>query len=407
MKKGQDRRLIGFHQETPDEKLLVFYSEMRIFSSPPEQLPPEWKDGRQVVYLIYVLSNNVVRNGAIKSVQGRTMKPLFHPSLINEPFGDPGVHIDFLFEKRAILFDLGEISHLAPRKLLRVSHVFISHTHMDHFIGFDHLMRLCLGREKRLFIYGPTGFVDQMWHRLATYTWNLVQNYPTDFTILASELHPDGKAFSAEFRCRKGFRSEGTTSFTVNDNILLEEETFRIRTAFLEHRIPVIAFSLEEKNHVNIMKNRVMELGLPVGPWLNELKRSVLREEADDVPFRVWWKEGGNILERRIALGELKRGILHIVPGQKITYVTDTSYTSDNAARIVELARGADYLFIEAGFLEEDAVRAKEKCHLTAHQAGLMARQAGAIRVIPFHFSPKYLGKGERLRAELENARFG
>jgi ribonuclease Z len=332
------------------------------------------------------------------------MKPLFHPSLVNAPFGDPGVYIDFLFEKRAILFDLGDISHLAPRKLLRVSHVFVSHTHVDHFIGFDHLVRLCLGRDKIIHIYGPPGFVDQVWHRLTAYTWNLVQNYPTDFTITATELHPDGKAFSTEFHCRQGFRSEGNTAYTVTGNILLDEETFRIRTVFLEHRIPVLAFSLEEKNHVNIMKNRVAELGFPVGPWLTELKRAVLSEQADDAPFRVWWKNGKNIVERQIALGELKRDILRIVPGQKITYVTDAVYTSDNASRIAALAQGSDYLFIEAGFLEEDAVRAAEKCHLTARQAGLLARESGAVRVIPFHFSPKYLDKEERMRAELEQA---
>jgi ribonuclease Z len=113
------------------------------------------------------------------------------------------------------------------------------------------------------------------------------------------------------------------------------------------------------------------------------------------------------MVERRTALGELKRNILRIVPGQKITYVTDAVHSPDNIASIVELARNADYLFIEAGFLEEDAARAQEKCHLTAHQAGLLARAAGAARVIPFHFSPKYLDKEDQLRAELEQARSG
>jgi len=335
------------------------------------------------------------------------MKPLFHPSLINEPFGDPGVYIDFLFERRAILFDLGELSHLPPRKLLRISHIFVSHTHVDHFIGFDHLLRLCLGREKRLSIYGPPGFVDQVWHRLSTYTWNLVQNFPTDFTITATELHPGGKAISTEFHCKQGFRGNSITAYTVTDNILLDEETFRIRASFLEHRIPVLAFSLEEKNHVNVMKNRVKELGLQVGPWLTELKHTVLGGGSDDEPFRAWWKDGAKIYEQWIALKELKRNILLIVPGQKITYVTDAAYTPHNSAHIVELAQGSDYLFIEAGFLEEDAARAAEKCHLTARQAGLLARDAKTARVIPFHFSPKYLGEEERLRIELENARSG
>ncbi|KAF0220379.1 MAG: ribonuclease [Geobacteraceae bacterium] len=332
------------------------------------------------------------------------MTPQFHPTLINGPFDDPGVYIDFLFERRALLFDLGEIGSLTPRKILRTSHIFISHTHVDHFIGFDHLVRICLGREKKLHLFGPPGFVDQVWHRLASYTWNLVQNYPTDFTIVASEVHPDGKALAAEFHCLKGFPPEGVTSYPVADGVILDEETFRIRTVFLDHKTPCLAFSLEEKNHVNIMKNRLDELGLPVGPWLAELKRAVLRGEPDDAPFRAWWHEKGMSRERQMPLRELKETVLRIVPGQKITYVTDTVYTPENAARIVELARGSDYLFIEATFLHEEADRAAEKYHLTAHQAGLLAREAEVGRVTPFHFSPKYKGMEELLRREMEEA---
>ena len=330
------------------------------------------------------------------------MRPLFHPSLVNGPFADPGLYIDFLFQRRAILFDLGEISHMPPRKLLRLSHVFVTHTHVDHFIGFDHLVRLFLGRDKKLHFFGPPGFLDQIWHRLSSYTWNLVQNYPTDFTIVAVEIHPDGKALSAGFHCKQGFQSHGNRSFALTDSMLLDEETFRVRFAFLDHKIPVLAFSLEEKNHVNIMKNRLDERGLPVGPWLADLKHAVLGEEPDDQLFRVWWKEGVNVMERYLPLGQLKRDILLIVPGQKITYVTDIVHEPENASRIIELARGSDYLFIEAGFLHEDAERAREKFHLTAYQAGLVGREAGAARVLPFHFSPKYTGREEELRSEVE-----
>ncbi len=335
------------------------------------------------------------------------MTPQFHPSLINGPFGDPGLFVDFLFERRALLFDLGDVSQFPTRKLLRVSQVFVSHTHVDHFIGFDHLVRLCLGRNKRLQLFGPPGFVGQVGHRLASYTWNLVENYPTDFTVVAWEVHPDGRALAAEFHCLRGFPHEAEREFTIRDGILLDEETFRVRVAFLDHRITSLAFSLEEKQHVNIMKNRLDQLGLPVGPWLAELKRAVLGGKEDALPFRVWWREGDADRTLEMPLAALKEQVLRIVPGQKITYVTDAVYTPANAERITELARGSDYLFIESTFLQQDAERAFARRHLTAQQAGSLARAAGAARVTPFHMSPRYQGMEQQLVTELELARLG
>jgi ribonuclease Z len=329
------------------------------------------------------------------------MTPQFHPSLVNGPFDDPALYVDFLYERRALLFDLGDIRALPPRKILRLTHIFISHTHIDHFIGFDHLLRLCLGRGKRIHLFGPPGFTARVEHRLASYTWNLVESYPADFTLVAVELHPDGRSISAEFHCRSGFRRENERTVQLHDGILLDEETFRLRAAFLDHKTVSLAYALEEKSHVNIMKNRLLDLGLPTGPWLAELKRAIVRGEADDMLFRAWWHTAGGMVERHFALGELKKEILQVVPGQKIAYVTDAAYTPANAARIVDLARGADYLFIEATFLDADRERAAERHHLTALQAGRLARQAGVARAIPFHFSPRYQGMEDRLREEL------
>lgn len=330
------------------------------------------------------------------------MTPQFHPSLVNGPFDDPAVYVDFLFERRALLFDLGDIRALPPRKILRLTHIFISHTHIDHFIGFDHLLRLCLGREKRLHLFGPPGFTAQVEHRLASYTWNLVESYDTDFTLVATEIHPDNGSLAAEFHCCRRFRRENVRTELLPDGIILDEEAFRIRAACLDHKTVCLAYALEEKSHVNIMKNRLLELGLPTGPWLAELKRDIARGEPDNKRFRAWWHGGEGPVERFFSLGELKELILRVVPGQKIAYVTDAAYSGANAAKIVALARGADYLFIEATFLDADRERAAERHHLTARQAGLLAREAGVVRAIPFHFSPRYQGMEDLLREELE-----
>lgn len=322
------------------------------------------------------------------------MKPLFHPRLVNDPFGDPGLYIDFLFDRRALLFDLGDLHPLSARQLLRVSHAFVSHAHMDHFSGFDALLRILLGRAKVLHLFGPPEFLDRIEHKLAAYTWNLVGGYESELVVRATEAHPDRGLLTADFRSRDGFRRGPVSPVPLTDGVLLDEETFRVRTAFLDHKIPCLAFSLEEKFHVNVWKTGLERLGLPVGPWLRELKSAVARGEPDETPMGP----------RGVPLGVLKAEALRIVPGQKITYVTDVVHHAGNAAAVVDLARGADWLFIEATFARDDEERAAEKHHLTSAQAGRLARRAGAKRLIPFHFSPKYAEEGDRLALETQQA---
>ena len=328
------------------------------------------------------------------------MKPLFHPRLVNDPFGDPGLYVDFLFERRALLFDLGDLSPLSARQLLRVTHAFVSHTHMDHFAGFDALLRILLGRDKTLHLFGPPGFIDRVEHKLAAYTWNLVANYESDLVVRAAEVSPDGEIETAEMRSRTGFRREIAAVPVLPPGVLLDEETFQIRAAFLDHQIPCLAFALEEKFHVNVWKSGLEELGLPTGPWLRELKSAVARGEPDGTPVPMRWREDGTSYERVVSLGDLKEKVLRIVPGQKIAYVTDAGFTPENAQAIVDLARGADTLFIETAFTHEEERRAAEKYHLTARQAGWLAREAGVRRLVPFHFSPKHSEEADRLVRE-------
>ena len=101
------------------------------------------------------------------------MQSNFLPKLINDPLGDPGVMVEFLCEQRALQFDLGDLSSTTNRELLKISHAFISHTHIDHFIGFDHLLRVVFGRGKTIDLYGPENFIANVTGKLAGFTWNL------------------------------------------------------------------------------------------------------------------------------------------------------------------------------------------------------------------------------------------
>ena len=86
------------------------------------------------------------------------MRSVFFPRLVNGPFGDPALYVRYAHLGEALLFDLGDLHPLSPRDLLKVRAVFVSHAHIDHFAGFDTLLRTLLYRPAELLLCGPPGF---------------------------------------------------------------------------------------------------------------------------------------------------------------------------------------------------------------------------------------------------------
>ena len=330
------------------------------------------------------------------------MKPSFHSHLINNPFDDSVLYIQIFREKRAILFDLGSIDFVEPSKLLKVSDIFVSHTHIDHFIGFDHILRLFLGRENLLRIYGPPEIIANIEGKLNGYTWNLVGDYP--FVLEVREVSKD-RIKSARFICRDKFRREDESNPPQPPLkkggkggilTLINEQLFKINAVQLDHLIPSMAFSFSEEFHININKDALLKYGLHVGPWLSEFKKYIREGKPDDHPIEVLSEDG--IKEYR--LKELKEKIAIITRGQKIAYVVDAIFSKENIDKIISLAEGSDIFYCETTFLEEDIERANERYHLTARQAGELARRAGVKRLEIFHFSPRYKYMEDKLYKE-------
>ncbi len=327
------------------------------------------------------------------------MRPLLHPALVNGRSGDPALYIETLFEKRAIMFDLGDIANLSPRKIQRLEHVFVSHTHIDHFIGFDRLLRVLVGRDKTVRLYGPGGFIDHVHHKLLAYRWNLVDRFPLDLVFVVTEIAPDLAVRTARLCLKHAFAVEAADGGRLSGGVVCSEPTFRVTTAVLDHRTPCLGFAIEEAAHVNVWKNRLSELGLPVGPWLRDLKRAVIENKPDDYPIVVG-PNSETSHARQMRLRELRSAVT-VTPGQKIGYVTDVADTLANRQAIVRLVRNADVLFIEAAFAQADAALAAERAHLTTQAAGSIAREAAVRRVEPFHFSPRYSGQEDGLMNEV------
>lgn len=332
------------------------------------------------------------------------MRHLFDARLVHGPHGEPGLYVDFRDERRALLFDLGDLGALAPRQLLRLTHVFVSHTHMDHFTGFDTLLRVVLGRQRTLQLFGGPGFADQIGHKLDAYTWNVVHRYPVELVLDVHEIHPAGPGRRARFSSRHAFAREDAAPADRHGDVLVDAPLWRVRGCFVDHEMPCLAFAVEEKPRPRVARDRLAALGLATGPWLRALKLAMLAGAPPSTPIPLHWRDRDGEHAGTRTVAELAPVLLEVGPGRRVGYITDLRFTDANRHTLQALLAGVDTLFIEAVFLQADHDHAGRKNHLTAHQAGLIARELAARGVVPFHLSPRYAGREAEVMAELTAA---
>jgi ribonuclease Z len=319
------------------------------------------------------------------------VKSSLRPTLVNGPFQDPALYVALRWQGDALLFDLGRIDRLSPAHCLRLSHVCVSHTHMDHFMGFDQLLRLTLPRDRELTFCGPPGLIENIRGKLGGYTWNLTASYTLQLDVV--ERHED-QLVRARFRASTGFAYEPLPAEPSPPGALVDTPAFQITTATLDHRIPCLAFRMSERRHLNVRSDVLADRGLRPGRWLAILK-DAMRAGDDDAAIALPTGE-------TVAAGALGRELIIDRPGQHVAYVVDTRFDADNARRIVALVRGVDLLYAEARFLDIDRDEADKRHHLTARQSGFLARVAGARRLEVFHFSPRYQGMAQAFHTEAQ-----
>jgi len=250
-----------------------------------------------------------------------------------------------------LLFDCGEGTQ---RQMIRygtgfsVNAVFFTHFHADHYLGIIGFLRTLgmMGREEKLVLHGPAPakrLLNQAVH-----------------------LGVDQLGFPLEI-------------LEVKDGDVVKRNGYSVRAVGVQHRINALGFVLEEETRAGRFNlEQARALGVREGPDFGRLQRGESVVALD-----------GKTVQPSEVMGPSR-------PGRKLVLSGDTR----PCEAMVEAARNADILVHESTFSDDDQARALETRHSTAREAGRVAQQAGARRLILTHLSSRYDTDFGRLLAQ-------
>ncbi len=235
------------------------------------------------------------------------------------------------------LFDCGEGTQ---RQMMRygvgfgrIKAVFISHLHLDHFLGFFGLAEtLHLNeREEPLTVFAPKGFGEMIRAISPASDWK--ENY--------------------------------LDSNEINEGVLYEGRDFSISAFRVKHSKESYGFIFQEKDKVKFNEKKAKSLGI----------KGVL--------FKKIEKEGKVTVDgKTISLGEIS----WIRKGRKIVYSGDTR----SCPAVYRAAEGADILIHESTYAEDRKDEAGSRGHSTAVEAAETAKKARVKHLILTHISGRY-----------------
>lgn len=244
-------------------------------------------------------------------------------------------------EGETLLFECGEGTQ---RQMMRygvgfaLSEIFFTHFHADHFLGVIGLVRTLglQGRTDPMRCYGPKGAKRMLGSALSLG----VERVPFEVEIVELEA-----------------------------NAALRRGEYDILTYAAEHGSNALGYVLVEKDRLGKFDpGAAREAGVPEGQLWGRLQRG----ETVTLP-------DGRTVSPETIVGAPR-------PGRKVVYTGDTR----PCKATIEAAIGADVLVHEATFSLEEADRARETDHSTAHEAAEVARMARVRRLVLTHVSARY-----------------
>ncbi|APG26528.1 ribonuclease Z [Syntrophotalea acetylenivorans] len=301
---------------------------------------------------------------------------------------------------RNLLFDCGQIHHLAKRVLKQTQAIFISHAHMDHFMGIDTFIRNVLVSPGTFEIFGPPGLAVKLQHKLAGYDWNLAERFWCSLRVrevhaesIVSWLFPGPKGFPCLYEGEQ--RREG--------RIVYRNDYLQVEAVLCDHKIPVVAYCCRERPIFSVDRQRLQHAGLVAGPWLEELKRRFYNGFIDRTPLKVLRRFSDDITPGSEPDAEsLYRSICRSVSPASIGYVSDIGFSPENLIRLNPLLKDVFLLIAECAFLSEDIAKARRSYHLCTQDLNRLLDDLRPGYFLPMHLSKTYNGRCQVLYQELQ-----
>lgn len=321
----------------------------------------------------------------------RYLEPAFFAGLLDDPL----LFVRIRPLKQALLFDCGQIAHLAKRVVKPISSVFISHAHMDHIMGLPTLVRHHHASPKPLAVYGPPGIIERVGHLLHGYDWNLAE--PTWFDLQVHEIDAD-ETRRATFSGPQAFARTDLPPLKRNNSIIWTCRYARVSAVLLDHKIPVLAFRLDERAPFAIDQNKLSDAGLAAGDWINDLKSRIWRGQHEKSVCATCLDGAAcPVADPEALYGRLHRQL----PVSSFGYLTDCGFTAKNLSRIGAFLGNLTLLLTECTFLAAELDKARASYHFCSSDLNALAKLLKPKYLLPMHLSKSYLRRSPDLYREL------